>query len=145
MAELMGKGTNQERLAVVEGAVNRITESMEANRVEVSMQLSELAKAVADLTVAVKKPGKTKKKPGFSSPEGSDDDETDEEEESEGLDGSSRTEGLRRSKRKSGKRDHLRDCRKLQIPVFSGEDVRGWIYRVENYFEVHQFGKKDRL
>ena len=39
----------------------------------------------------------------------------------------------------------MRDCRKLQIPVFSGEDVQGWIYRVENYFEVHQFGKKDRL
>jgi len=89
MAELTGKGTNQERLAAVDGAVTRITESMEANRVEVAMQLSELAKAVADLTMAVKKPGKTKKKLGFSSSEGSDDDETDEEEESEGSDRSS--------------------------------------------------------
>ncbi|KAJ9556550.1 hypothetical protein OSB04_011164 [Centaurea solstitialis] len=47
--------------------------------------------------------------------------------------------------KKKKKGDPWRDCRKLEIPIFSGVDVHGWIYKAERYFEIHKFEKKDQL
>ncbi|CAI9284397.1 unnamed protein product [Lactuca saligna] len=71
--------------------------------------------------------------------------EDDEDEESSESDNNANNDDSKRAKKKKKKRDPLFDCWKLKIPVFSGADVHGWIYKVERYFEVHKFGKKDQL
>ncbi|KAL4575579.1 hypothetical protein LXL04_022427 [Taraxacum kok-saghyz] len=147
MEKLIGKGTNAERLAALEGGVNAIMDSHEGHRVEVAMQLSELMKSITDLTRAIeKKEGKKKGvRYGGSPPDSSGSEETEEEDDSGDSDRSTRTARSSHRGRKGYKRDPVRDCRKLQIPIFKGDDVNGWIYRVENYFEVHNFSKKERL
>lgn len=143
--KLEGKGTNVERLAALEGVVNHMLDSTEAHRVEVAIQMQELTKAVSDLTQAVKKPGKKGGKANYSSFEDSGDDDGDEEDDPDDSDKSSNSDNSKRSKKKHRKRNPLLDCRKLKISIFSGEDVHGWIYKVERYFEIHKFGKKDQL
>ncbi|CAH1433964.1 unnamed protein product [Lactuca virosa] len=143
--KLEGKGTNAERLAALEGAVNHMLDSTEAHRVEVAVQMQELTKAVSDLIQAVKKPGKKGGKANYSSFDDSGDDDGDEEDDPDDSDKSSNSDNSKRSKKKHRKRNPLLDCRKLKIPIFSGEDVHGWIYKVERYFEIHKFGKKDQL
>lgn len=142
---LEGKGTNVERLAALEGSVNQVLEASEAHRVEVVTQLQDLTNAVAALTVAVKGPKKKQKaRLGSSSSESEDNDQIKEEEFND-SDGSVKTISLKRSRKTTQRRDPLLECRKLKIPIFSREDVHGWVYRVERYFEVHGIGSKDRL
>ncbi|KAG5598550.1 hypothetical protein H5410_029920 [Solanum commersonii] len=35
--------------------------------------------------------------------------------------------------------------RKLQLPVFEGDDPLGWIFRVERYFAVNEISEAERL
>ncbi|CAN4106303.1 unnamed protein product [Withania somnifera] len=35
--------------------------------------------------------------------------------------------------------------RKLQLPVFEGEDPLGWIFKVERYFTVNEISEAERL
>ncbi|CAH1450159.1 unnamed protein product [Lactuca virosa] len=134
-----GKGTNAERLAALEGAVNQVLDASEAHRLEVATQMQVLTKAVSELTEAIKGPRKKHKNyyHSSSSDSGRSDDEDDV--------GSDNSDNSAETKKKKKNRDPLLDCRKLKIPVFYGADVHGWVYKVERYFEVHKFGKKDRL
>lgn len=146
MAEkLEGKGTNAERLAALEGAVNQMLDASGTHRTEVATQMQVLTKAVADLTLAVREPRKKQRKLRYSSSSDSEESEVDEEDESDDSDGSAMTNSSKRAKKKKKRRDPLLDCRKLTIPIFSGTDVHGWVYKVERYFEVHKFRKKDQL
>lgn len=38
-----------------------------------------------------------------------------------------------------------RRVRKLEIPVFSGENPDGWLYHAERYFEVNGLTEKEKL
>ncbi|CAI9303728.1 unnamed protein product [Lactuca saligna] len=60
--KLEGKGTNAERLAALEGAVNQVLDASEAHRLEVATQMQVLTKAVSELTEAIKGPKKKHKK-----------------------------------------------------------------------------------
>lgn len=144
MAEkLEGKGTNGERLAALESSVNRILDSTEAHRVEVATQMEEFTKAMTNLTLAIKKPIKKNRNRNSDS---SSDSETDRENKDDESDDSDRdSQSSKKSKKGNKKRNALKDCRKLKTPIFNGEDVHGWIYRVERYFEVQEFSQKDQL
>nr|KAJ0197601.1 hypothetical protein LSAT_V11C700383600 [Lactuca sativa] len=48
-------------------------------------------------------------------------------------------------KKKEKRRSTGQEYRKLKIPIFSGEDVQGWVYRIERYFEVQEVKRKERL
>ena len=65
--KLEGKGTNAERLAVLEGAVNQVLDASEAHRLEVATQMQVLTKAVSELTEAIKGPKKKHKNSYHSS------------------------------------------------------------------------------
>ena len=59
---LEGKGTNAERLAVLEGSVNQVLDAYEAHRLEVAKQMQVLNKSISELTEAIKRPRKKDKK-----------------------------------------------------------------------------------
>lgn len=59
---LEGKGTNAERLAVLEGSVNQVLDAYEAHRLEVAKQMQVLNKSNSELTEAIKGPRKKHKK-----------------------------------------------------------------------------------
>ncbi|KAL6559636.1 hypothetical protein OROGR_004753 [Orobanche gracilis] len=144
MAEkLDGKGTNGERLTTLESAVNRILDSTEAHRVEVAAKMGELTRAIAELTRAIKKPAKKNRKHDSSSSSDSKIDRRNEDDESDDSDRNSQSS--KKSKTVNKKTNALKDCRKLTIPIFSGDDIHGWIYRIVRYFEVQEFSQKDQL
>ena len=35
--------------------------------------------------------------------------------------------------------------KKLEMPVFNGEDPDGWIYRAEHYFQMHLLNEQEKL
>lgn len=35
--------------------------------------------------------------------------------------------------------------RKLEIPVFNGDDTHGWLARVERYFRINGVRERDKL
>lgn len=123
------KLTNTERIGLLESEVSKMREEAESNRVETGMQLQEILESLKSL----KNERNNKKKKN----------EPDNEESSASDDDKTKGSGIHDHGGKN--KDPLRDARKIKMPIFSGEDAYGWIYRVERYFEVQGISKKDQL
>ncbi|KAL6570257.1 hypothetical protein OROMI_014771 [Orobanche minor] len=142
---MAGKLTNTDRIVMLEDGLARMREEAETGMIDIAMRFQEVLAAIGDSKKKKKKEPKydtdsseEKKKPKKKK-EPKDDMESSEVEEDDASLGSKKNTFGRKN------RDPFRDCRKIKMPIFEGDDAYGWVYRIERYFEVQGIEGKAQL
>ncbi|CAH1449498.1 unnamed protein product [Lactuca virosa] len=123
---------NTTKISALEATVSKLGEDFEATRKENAQQFSDILKAIGNLTTTLEGQ-KSNKGPAFEFGSFNSDDDA------------SGWKPPKNNDRNKGAGRLGWEFRKLKAPIFEGEDVYGWIYRVERFFEVQGIDEKDQL